>query len=72
MLFNPDGSKQVQEVAFSRQKCPFNHNDIYFNNMLLNRKNTQKHLRLYLDAKFNFSEHINEKIKKAVKGIRVK
>ena len=32
------------------------------------RKNTQKHLGLYLDAKFNFSEHINEKIKKAVKG----
>ena len=71
MLFNPDASKQVQEVAFSRQKSSFNHNDIYFNNMLLNRKNTQKHLRLYLDAKFNFSEHINEKIKKAVKGIRV-
>ena len=35
--------------------------------MPLNRKNTQKHLGLYLDAKPNFSEHINEKIKKAVK-----
>ena len=33
------------------------------------RKNTQKHLEFYLDAKFNFSEHINKKIKKAVKGI---
>ena len=39
--------------------------------MLLKRKNTQKHLGLYLDAKLNFSEHINEKIKKAVKGISV-
>ena len=38
--------------------------------MPLNRKNTQKYLGLYLDAKLNFSEHINEKIKKAVKGIR--
>ena len=57
-------NKQAQEVVFSRKKNPFNHNDIYFNNMPLNRKNTQKHLGLYLDAKLNFSEHINEKIKK--------
>ena len=71
MLFNPDASKQAQEVVFSRKKNPSNHNDIYFNNMPLNRKNTQKHLGLYLDAKLNFSEHINEKIKKAVKGITV-
>ena len=53
------------------KKNPSNHNDIYFNNMPLNRKNTQKHLGLYLDAKPNFSEHINEKIKKAVKDISV-
>ena len=39
--------------------------------MSLKRKNTQKRLELYLDAKLNFSEHINEKIKKAVKGISV-
>ena len=36
--------------------------------MPLKRKNTQKHLGLYLDAKLNFSEYINEKVKKAVKG----
>ena len=71
MLFNSDASKQVQEVVFSRKKNPSNHKDIYFNNIPLNRKNTQKHLRLYLDAKLNFSEHINEKIKKAFKGISV-
>ena len=64
MLFNPDASKQVQEVAFSHKKNPSNHNNTYFNNMLLNKKNTQKLLGLYLDAKLNFSEHINEKIKK--------
>ena len=34
--------------------------------MPLKRKNTQKHLGLFLDAKLNFSEHINEKIKKEV------
>ena len=52
--------------CFLTQKNPI-HNYIYFSNMPLNRKNTQKHLGLYLDAKPNFSEHINEKIKKAVK-----
>ena len=51
---------------FLTQKNP-NHNYIYFSNMPLNRKNAQKHLGLYLDAKPNCSEHINEKIKKAVK-----
>ena len=71
MLFNPDASKQAQEVVSWRKKNRSNHNDIYFNNMLLNRKNTQKHLGLYLDAKLNFFEHINEKIKKVVKGISV-
>ena len=52
--------------------CRFlNHSDIYFNNIPLKRKNTQKHLRLYLDAKLKFSEHINEKVGTTVKGIGV-
>ena len=63
--------KTSPEIVFSRKKNPCNHNEIYFNNMPLNWKNTQKHLGLYLDAKLNFSEHINEQIKKAVSGISV-
>ena len=39
--------------------------------MPLKRKNLQKPLGLYLDAKISFSEYVNEKIKKAVKGISV-
>ena len=69
-VFNPDASKQAQEIFFSCKKNP-NHSDIYFNNLPLKRKNTQKHQGLYLDAKLNFSEYINEKIKKAVQGISV-
>ena len=68
MIFNPDASKQAQEIVFSCKKNPSNHSNFYFNNMPSKRKNTQKHLGLYLNAKLNFSEHINEKIKK-VKGI---
>ena len=66
MLFNPDASKQAREVVFWRKKNPSNRNDNYFNNIPLNRKNTQ-HLGLHLHAKLNFSEHINQKNKKAVK-----
>ena len=71
MLFNLDASRQAQEIVFSRKKNPSNHSHINFNNMPLKRRNTQKHLGLCLYAKLNFSEHTNEKIKKAVKGISV-
>ena len=56
---NPDASKQAQRLFSHAKKNPSNHNEIYFNNMPLNGKNTQKHLGLYLDAKLNFSESIN-------------
>ena len=39
--------------------------------MPFKRKNTQKHLWLYLDTKLNFSEHMNEKIRKGIIGISV-
>ena len=55
---------QLQEIVFSREKNPSDHSDIYFNNMLFKRKNTQKHLGLHLDAQLRFSKHINEKTKK--------
>ena len=60
ILFNTDPSKQAQEIVLSYKKNPSNHSDIYFYNMPLKRKNTQKHLGLYLDAKLHFSEHIKK------------
>ena len=35
------------------------------------RVNIQKHLGLFLDSKLSFFDHINEKIKKATKGVEV-
>ena len=61
MIFNPDVSKQAQEVVFSRKGITTNH--VYFNNDPATRENFQKHLGLFLDSKLNFSDHINEKIK---------
>ena len=71
MNFNPDVAKQAQEVVFSREGIATNHATVYFNNDLVIRENFQKHLGLFLDSNLNFSGHINEKIKKATKGINV-
>ena len=40
-------------------------------NLPIDRKSTQKHLGLLLDEKLNFSEHINEKLKKVIKNINL-
>ena len=71
MIFNPDVSKQTQEVVFSRKGITTNHATVYFNNDPVIWENFQKHIGLFLDSKLNFSDHINEKIKKVTKGINV-
>ena len=71
MAFNPNVSKQAQEVIFSRKKNIGNHPAVFFNNLPINRKSTQKHLGLLLDEKLNFSEHINEKLRKVTKSINL-
>ena len=50
-------------------KCCCNHPAVFFNNLPINRKSTQKHIGLLLDEKINFSEHINEKLKTVTKSI---
>ena len=71
MSFNPDVSKQNQEVIFSRKKNISNHPVVFFNNLSINRKSTQKHLGLLLDEKLKFSEHINAKLKKVTESINL-
>ena len=50
MSFNPDPSKQAQEVIFSRKRRNSNHDSIYFNNNFVNQVPSQKHLGMHLDA----------------------
>ena len=71
MIFNPDLSKQAQEVIFSRKTNKISHPTTTFNTVPVARTSCQKHLGLYLDEKLNFSQHINIKISKANKGIRI-
>ena len=69
--FDPDFSKQAQEIVFSRKTHKISHPKLNFNNSPVVQGTCQKHLGLYLDEKLNFSHHIKEKISKAYRGIGV-
>ena len=58
MAFNPDLSKQVQEIVFSRETHKISHPKLNFNNSPIVQSTCQKHFGLYLDGKLNFSQHI--------------
>ena len=67
MIFNPDLSKQAQEVIFSRKIKKLLHPTLLFNNIALNNSLFKKHLGLTLDIMLNFSEHIKSYTKKISK-----
>ena len=69
MFFNPDPSKQAVEVYFSCRHTPANAPEISFNNINIPASEHQKHLGLILDSKLSFDRHLDEKIRKANKGI---
>ena len=71
MSFNPDLSKQAQEVIFSKKTQKIFHPSVLFNNIPVQHSTVQKHFGVYLDKTLNFNTHIIEKIGKASKGIRV-
>ena len=71
MLFNPDITKQAQEVIFSRKSTITNHPTVFFNESPVAHTSCQKHLGMHLDEKLNFNTHVEEKITKANKGIAV-
>ena len=69
MSFNPDPSKQAQEVVFSRKCTKEDHPPIYFSDIAVTRTMVQKHIGMYLDEKLNYNTHIKEKLSKIYKGI---
>ena len=71
MSFNPDPTKQAQEVIFSRKNNKPYHPDLIFNQTNIKRTSSQKHLGLILDEKLNFKQHLKVLIDKASKGISV-
>ena len=57
--FNPDPTKQAQEVIFSRKTKKLPHPPLVFNNTNVTQSIYQKHLGIILDSKLTFENHIN-------------
>ena len=58
MGFNPDASKQPQEVIFSRKLRKSVFPPLHFNNIAVTQSATQKHLGMLLDDKLDFQGHL--------------
>ena len=67
--FNPDPSKQAQEVIFCRKIQKTCHPSIYFNNNSVKQVPSQKHPRTILDTKVKFQEHLKNVLNKVNKTI---
>ena len=69
MVFNPDITKQAIEIVFSVKNNKPTHPSLSFNNVPVAWKPFSKHLGVYMDESLSFSNHIREKIAKAMNGI---
>ena len=69
MNFNPDTSKQAQEVLFSRKVKVTAHPQLVSNNNPVHETATQKHLGMFLEFKLNFQEHFENMLNKVNKTI---
>ena len=69
MSFNPDPSKQAQEVIFSRKFQKLVYSPLHFNNIAVTQSTNQKHLGMSLDVKLDFQEHLKNIYSKVNKTI---
>ena len=69
MRFNPDPSKQAQEVIFSRKVQKLVYPPFRFNNIAVTQSTTQKHLVMLLDVKLDFQGHLKNIYSKVNKTI---
>ena len=69
MSFNPDPSKQTQEVIFSKKTKKEYHTPLAFNNNNVSETNSQKHLGVALDNSLSFENHLKMILNKVNKTI---
>ena len=67
--FNPDPSKQAQEVIFSRKLQKLIYPPLHFNNIAVTQSTTQKHLGILLDVQLDFQGHLRNIYSKVNKTI---
>ena len=68
MSFNPDITKQAQEIMSFWKKNYTSHPSLYFNNVRIQRQFVKKHLALFSNENLSFLELIEAKIKKVTVG----
>ena len=71
ILFNPDPTKKAKEVCLSHNRENVSPPPLTFNNNRIQSRSSQKHLGLVLDSKLGFNQHINGKINRCNKIIRI-
>ena len=71
VTFNPDRSKQAQEILFSRKLKKATHPPLLFNTNYVSQVNSQTHLGIILDVKLTFEEHLKNVFNKTNKTIRL-
>ena len=69
MSFNPDLSKQAQEVIFNCKIKKLSHPSLVFNNNNVLQTSSQKRLGVTLDVKLSFGENLNHVLNKVNKTI---
>ena len=69
MSFNPDPTKQAQEVIFSRKTTKKFHPKIFSNNIPVSKADYQNYLGLHLDSKLSFDIHIKTVVTKVNRTI---
>ena len=69
MNCNPDPTRQAQKMIFSSKVQTTNHPLLFFNENIVQQTTLQTHLRMFLDSKLNFSEHLKNFSQKTFKTI---
>ena len=69
MSFNPEPSKQAQEVIFTRKLQKKDYPLLYFNDSSVKETCEQKHLGMLLDFRFDFQEHWKSLLQKVNKTV---
>ena len=69
MSFNPEPSKQAQEVIFTCKLQKKDYPPLYFNDSSVKETCTQKHLGMLLDFRLDFQEHWKSLLKKVNKTV---
>ena len=73
MGFDPDPSKQVQKIIFSRKTKKIGHPTLHFNNSIVSQFQYQNHLGVFLGTRLTFEEHlkvITTKVNKTIGLLR--